>query len=88
MLGILAAAAVAAAQPAPQANPAALAGSIRVFRVPAPPTALCKGAARIETAHQPALLLRPQDKADARARRLIELPMAEACLVAEPATGK
>lgn len=87
MLGILAAAAVAAAQPAPQATPS-LAGSIRVFRVPAPPTALCKGAARIETTHQPALLLRPQDKADARARRLIELPMAEACLVAEPATGK
>lgn len=88
MLGILAAAAVAAAQPAPQANPAPLAGSIRVFRVPAPPTAPCKGAARVQTAYEPALLFREQDKADARARRLIELPMAEACLVAERGQGK
>jgi hypothetical protein len=44
----------------------------------------CKDAARIETGFEPALLFREQDRANARARRLIDLPPAEACLVGTP----
>lgn len=41
----------------------------------------CKAAARIQTGFEPALLFREQDRANARARALIDLPPAEACLV-------
>lgn len=45
---------------------------------------LCNGAARLQTGYEPALLLREQDRDTARLRKLIEMPMAEACLVESP----
>jgi len=42
---------------------------------------LCAGAARLQTGYEPALLFREQDRGAARLRKLIEMPMAEACLV-------
>jgi len=41
----------------------------------------CKDAARYQTGYEPALLFREKDKADARARRLIDLPNGALCLV-------
>lgn len=87
MLALLAAATLAA-QPAPPAKPFTVTVMDRQVagRVLAKP--LCKGAARLQTSHEPALLLRPQDRADARAKRLIDLPEAEACLVQEREHGR
>lgn len=81
MLALLAAAATLTAQPAPAVKPFTVTVLDRQHagRVLARP--LCKDAARLQTSHEPALLFREQDKADARARRLIDLPMAEACLL-------
>lgn len=78
MLGLLAAATFAAAS-TPPAKPFVLADSMRVYRTaPAKP---CSDAARLQTSGaSPALLYREQDRI--RANRLIDLPMAEACLVA------
>ncbi|PZQ64474.1 MAG: hypothetical protein DI570_05210 [Phenylobacterium zucineum] len=42
---------------------------------------LCNGAARLQTGYEPALLFRQQDRDAARLRKLIEMPMAEVCLV-------
>ena len=49
----------------------------------------CKDAARYQTGYEPALLFREQDKPNARARRLIDLPNGAYCLVgpaADPAS--
>ena len=41
----------------------------------------CKDAVRLQTGFEPALLLREQDRAAARPRRLIDLPQGAMCLV-------
>ena len=41
----------------------------------------CKDAVRLQTGFEPALLFREQDKAAARARKLIDLPQGAMCLV-------
>ena len=43
----------------------------------------CKDAVRLQTGFEPALLYREQDRANARARRLIDLPEGAMCLVGE-----
>lgn len=43
------------------------------------PTAVCKGAGRMYVSHERTLLYRPTP--DDRARRLIDMPEAEACLL-------
>lgn len=42
---------------------------------------VCKAAGRLQTAYEPALLYRDQDRDAARLRKLIELPEATACLL-------
>lgn len=70
MLIALAVAAIAAAPPAlpPRADRAA----------PAP---RCRAAGRFQTSVEPALLFRKQDRASAQAKKLIDLPDGEKCLV-------
>jgi hypothetical protein len=80
-------AAVAAFVPAPEGRPAS-------FDAPQSPLVprsialrdrpLCAGAAKLQTGYEPALLLREQDRDAARLRKLIEMPMAAACLVEAP----
>ena len=41
----------------------------------------CKAAGRLQTAYEPALLYRDQDRDAGRLRKLIELPEATACLL-------
>jgi hypothetical protein len=43
------------------------------------PTPLCKGAGRLQTGYEPALLFREEDRDAARLRKLIEMPMGEMC---------
>ena len=43
------------------------------------PTAVCRGAARMQVSQESALLYRPRP--DDRAKRLIDMPEAEACLL-------
>ena len=88
MLAILAAMTLVAApsaveRPAARDAVAQLAGDARLSVTQAFRTGrFCKGAGRLETSlAEPALLFRPQDREAARARKLIELPPAEACLV-------
>jgi hypothetical protein len=42
---------------------------------------VCKAAGRMQTAYEPALLYREQDRDAGRLRKLIELPEASACLL-------
>lgn len=42
---------------------------------------VCKAAGRLQTAYEPALLYRDQDRDAGRLRKLIELPDATACLL-------
>ena len=42
---------------------------------------VCKAAGRLQTAYEPALLYRDQDRDAGRLRKLIELPEATACLL-------
>jgi hypothetical protein len=96
MLAILAAMAVATApsatdRPVAKDAVADVAGDARLSVAQAFRTGrFCKGAGRLETSlAEPALLFRPQDREAARARKLIELPPAEACLVdRSPAVGE
>lgn len=50
-------------------------------RTPLRESRLCEGAARLQTGYEPALLFRDEDRGSARLRKLIEMPMAKACLV-------
>jgi hypothetical protein len=95
MLGLLAAMTVAAA-PAAHAVPVATPRPLFVLRRPLGlnPEEMtarlrCKDAARLMVGYEPALLFREQDRADAKARKLIDLPDGAMCLVrgAVPATG-
>ena len=102
MLVLLAAATVAAAQPAPPPPPGAtvLRGDVIVLRgaygrldVLGPgPASVCNREGRMQVLYptpDPALLY-PGDREQARAKRLIDLPMAYICHVKapEPAEGK
>lgn len=89
MLAIIAAAAAVAAAPAPSAagSPALKADTAPRFifadaRTPnlrdAP---RCRGAGRLHTAYEPALLYREQDRDAGQLRRLIDLPEGQACLL-------
>ena len=84
MLVTIAAAAAATAlapasaeQPAP--SPALKAKPAMVILRETRPTAVCKGAGRMYVSREPALLYRP-DPND-RAKKLIEMPMAQGCLL-------
>lgn len=81
MLAIVAA--MVALAPAPdvrvqETSPAAVG---RTLFIASRPTPLCKGAGRFQTGYEPALLFREEDRDAARLRKLIEMPMAEMCLV-------
>lgn len=82
MLAMLAAATLAMAPaPAPAAAPAHRA-TPNVFVLSREPrwTGVCKGAARLQTSYEPALLYR-RDPATDRVKKLIEMPMATGCLL-------
>lgn len=64
---------------APEA--AATAAPRAIFLAAARPTPLCKGAGRLQTSYEPALLFRDEDRDAARLRKLIEMPMGEMCLL-------
>lgn len=89
MLALLAAMTVAAAPAEPQAVPPANPGRLVVARRQLNPDEMtaqlrCKDAARLLVGYEPALLFREQDRADARVRRLIDLPQGAMCLVGGP----
>ena len=77
-------AAVIALTPAPDARPAR-ADAPKVFVAPRTQVLrerpMCSAAGRLQTDYEAALLFREQDRRTARLRKLIEMPMAEACLV-------
>ena len=86
MLALLAAMTVAAAPAEPQALPTATSRPLSVLSRQLSPGELtarshCKDAARLHVGYEPALLFREQDRADARARKLIELPQGAMCLL-------
>ena len=88
MLALIAAMTIAAVAPEPAAAPP------RVQLVKPPLFAMlqpdqlaarrhCRDAARFQTGYEPTLLFREQDRPNARARRLIDLPNGAYCLVGE-----
>jgi hypothetical protein len=90
MLALIAAMTIAAAAPEPAAEPSAsrvqlvkppLLGTLQPDQLAA--RRHCKDAARFQTGFEPALLFREQDRPNARARRLIDLPNGAYCLVGE-----
>jgi len=90
MLALLAAAAVATAgapaAPSATVSAAAKASAPRsiIFDAVSPRlrnAALCKGAGRLQTSYDPALLYRDQDRDAGQLRRLIDLPDGQACLL-------
>lgn len=88
LIFLAAATALLAATPverlAPEARPAAIP---QPFAQPASPLP-CKAAGRLQTSLvQPALLYREQDRDAGRARRLIDLPMGEMCLLGAAGRG-
>ncbi|MEW5683701.1 MAG: hypothetical protein AB1942_02155 [Pseudomonadota bacterium] len=77
-------AAVAALVPAPEARSARPDARPTLFApraIALRDRPVCAGAARLQTGYEPALLYREEDRDAARLRKLIEMPMAEACLV-------
>jgi hypothetical protein len=90
MLALIAAMTIAAAAPEPAAAPAPSATPLtagKYFRTLGSDELAarrhCKDAARYQTGYEPALLFREQDKPNAHARRLIDLPNGAYCLVGE-----
>jgi hypothetical protein len=80
MLALLAAAALGAAPV--QAQPLARPDGPVAYVLREVKPGVCNGVAgRMQTAYEPALLLRPQDRAAAVAQKLKDLPPAVSCLV-------
>lgn len=89
MLALLAAATLAVAQPAEPPTKVHVVRegvAMHVWRGRKEPAPVCKDAAMIHASSpaEPALLLRPQDRLEMK--KLIELPMAKACLLGGAAT--
>ena len=89
MLAMLVAMTMAATPAAAPVAHAPVAGPSRITRfvLAEPPrvflrnSGVCKAAGRLQTAYEPALLYRDQDRDAGRLRKLIELPEATACLL-------
>ena len=95
MLALLAAMTMAATPAEPLAVPAATPRPLFVIGRELSPGELtarlhCKDAARLMVGYETALLFREQDKPNAKARKLIDLPQGAMCLVgdAAPAAGR
>lgn len=78
MLVTIAAAAVALASAERPAAGPQLSAADRLL-AEARPQQVCRGAARVQTAYEPALLYRRSDTD--RIKKLIEMPMAQGCLL-------
>lgn len=73
------AAAVLALAPAERPAPQPAAKSVLIAMEQAKPMAVCKGAGRMQVKTEPTLLYRPGP--EDRAKKLIEMPMAQGCLL-------